>query len=220
MKPESGDCHRLEPILDLYLDGQLSPESRSDFEQHVSNCPSCSQRLQARRTLLDRVRRSGRAVTIPPHLATRIRDNARSRLQGYFHIGWRWVGAIAALCLLSVLSVSLFTGPFLWKAGQVETLEGRLVCMGRMLEERYRAHWDCANYGHLPVIETEGGQLWHLVNNQAAHDLAINMDDKSQPRVRMVAYVYPKEHFLEIRTYQLLQSESHGGKGGKKNENL
>ncbi|MBI4455782.1 MAG: zf-HC2 domain-containing protein [Acidobacteria bacterium] len=220
MKTEATDCHKFEPILDLYLDSQLSPESRSDFERHVSTCARCLQRLRSRQTLLERVRRSGREVKIPPQVAARILNSARRELKWHSHVGWRWGGAVAALCLLSVLSVWLFTGPFLWKAGQIETLEGRLVCMGKMLGERYRAHWDCANYGHLPVIETNSGQLWHLVNNRAAHDLAVNMDDDSQSRVRIVAYVYPKEHFLEIRSYQLLRSEFQEKKGAKQNENI
>lgn len=220
MKTEAGDCRKFEPIFDLYLDSQLSPESRSDFERHISTCARCLRRLRARQTLLERIRRSGREVKIPPHVAARILNSARRELRGQPHLGWRWGGAVAALCLLSVLSLWLLTGPLLWKAGQIETLEGRLVCMGKTLEERYRAHWDCVNYGHLPVIETSGGRLWHLVNNQAAHDLAVNMDDDSQPRVRIVAYVYPKEHFLEIRTYQLFRSEFQEKKGEKPNENI
>jgi anti-sigma factor RsiW len=28
--------------LDGYVDGELSPETRAQFEQHVRDCPSCA----------------------------------------------------------------------------------------------------------------------------------------------------------------------------------
>ena len=78
--------------------------------------------------------------------------------------------------------------------------------MGKKLEDKYRLHWDCENYGHLPVIETSDGHVWHLVNNQPAHELGLKMSDDYHPAVQLLGYVYPEEHFLEIQSYRLTEA--------------
>ena len=205
MKIETDECKQLESIVDLYLDGQLSSESRSALERHLSNCPFCLRKLEGRRMLVKRIHQAGLNVEVPPHLAAKALESAQGGLKSLAHSYYKWVvGLAAALLLVIVVGFWFYTQPL--SAGQLQTFEGKLVCMGKKLEERYQVHRDCTNYGHLPVIETSTGELWHLVNNEAAHELALNMNDTDSVSVQVVAYVYPKEHFLEIKTYQRLPS--------------
>lgn len=196
----SQNCDKFRYSIDLYVDGQLDRPSQYALETHLGECRQCWESVQARRTLILRVRRFERKTQAPPALLHRIRRGSSAwRAHSRF---FKWTAAVVMAFALALLGFFYaFPG---WTPGQLATLEGNLICMGKKLEERYRVHWDCGNYGHLPILETRSGELWHLVNNQAAHELAGGMTDDSHPRVRVIANVYAEEHFLEIRDYQHL----------------
>jgi anti-sigma factor RsiW len=42
-------CRELIDFLAAYLDGELAPEARADFDRHLSLCPSCVQYLASYR---------------------------------------------------------------------------------------------------------------------------------------------------------------------------
>jgi anti-sigma factor RsiW len=42
-------CRELIDFLAAYLDGELAPEARADFDRHLSLCPSCADYLASYR---------------------------------------------------------------------------------------------------------------------------------------------------------------------------
>ncbi|MCH9027445.1 MAG: zf-HC2 domain-containing protein, partial [Proteobacteria bacterium] len=119
MKMETDECKQLESIIDLYLDGQLSSESRSALERHLSNCPLCLRKLEGRRMLVKRIHQAGWNVEVPPHLAAKTLESARGELQSLSHSYRKWMGLAAALLLVIMVSFWFYTQPLTWKAGQI-----------------------------------------------------------------------------------------------------
>lgn len=46
-------CHNYEELMDLYLDGQLDPEEKADFEEHLSTCEHCQQSMDMLKMMND-----------------------------------------------------------------------------------------------------------------------------------------------------------------------
>lgn len=42
MNSMKGECSRLQTLIPEYLDGRLSIEERTEFENHLSKCPGCA----------------------------------------------------------------------------------------------------------------------------------------------------------------------------------
>jgi hypothetical protein len=61
------DACRLSRWAETYLDGELSPEHTVDFEDHLSDCRSCQERLKFEQALRFSVRRTVRVATYPSH---------------------------------------------------------------------------------------------------------------------------------------------------------
>ncbi len=87
--------HEMEP----YLQNELSPEQRKEFEQHLSTCSACSTELQELKKLEDTIRIHHKPVEVDDRLlqearqqlraalrAERSRPTVRTRVQEYF--GW------------------------------------------------------------------------------------------------------------------------------------
>jgi anti-sigma factor RsiW len=53
-------CREIIDFLAAYLDGELSPRVRDDFEAHLARCPDCVDYLESYRETL-RLVRNGRA---------------------------------------------------------------------------------------------------------------------------------------------------------------
>lgn len=194
------NCERLRQHIDLLIDNQLDRDSMSLLQEHLRYCRSCRRAVKNREAMAARIREAGREVQAPPGLRSRI-SRAASVSSPYRRL-LKGAAAVVLVCLLALFGFFHFLGR--WNPGQLKMLEGELVCMGKKLEERYRVHWDCGNYGHLPVLKTATGDLWHLVKNEPALQMAKGMTDEFHPRVRVVAHVYPEEHFLEVQSYQYL----------------
>lgn len=193
-------CEKFRRNVDLYLDGQLDRSSETALEHHLSRCEGCRTNVQKRQTLILRVRQFGRKVQAPQTLRKRLPEEPNSG--GKYRRVLQWTVAAAVACALFLFGFFYaFPG---WTPGELATLEGKLICMGKKLEEQYRVHWDCGNYGHLPVLETGSGEIWHLVNNQPAHELSREMTDDFHPEVGVTAYVYADEHFIEVQSYRYL----------------
>jgi len=59
-------------LLDAYLDDELDAGTTLSLEEHLKECDTCAQWLEARRALLSRVRGSALRAVPPPGLAARI----------------------------------------------------------------------------------------------------------------------------------------------------
>ncbi len=100
---------RFEGLLGSYLLGELAVEEERELERHLEGCSEC-------RRELDRVRQTHNllrqlAANEPPaelkdQVLAQVRDEIPARSAGG---GWFWASAVAALLVVAVLGVGLFT---------------------------------------------------------------------------------------------------------------
>jgi predicted anti-sigma-YlaC factor YlaD len=66
-------CRELIAFLDDYVAGELPPEPRALFEQHLEDCTSCREYLRGYRETIRLARTTGaEADTLPPDLVAAI----------------------------------------------------------------------------------------------------------------------------------------------------
>lgn len=135
----SADRHRrVADLLPAYALGTADPEERREVEEHLPECPECSQDLGAWRRTADRLAEVPPPVAPPPH----VRDDllrrvgaetgaTGSRRRGLFGPRGRIVALAAAVAVLAVLGWSLFVQGRLRAElaavqGQVARLEAEL----------------------------------------------------------------------------------------------
>lgn len=58
-------CHQAVPLLDDYLDGELTPPQVADLERHLASCPACTTDLESARKLRDLLKQN-RESSSPP----------------------------------------------------------------------------------------------------------------------------------------------------------
>ncbi|MBK7141207.1 MAG: zf-HC2 domain-containing protein [bacterium] len=58
-------CHQAVPLLDDYLDGELSPQQVADLERHLADCPACTSELESGKKLRDLLKQTRDASTPP-----------------------------------------------------------------------------------------------------------------------------------------------------------
>ncbi len=96
------NCTDITNSLDDWLDGDLPAGQVSDIESHAAACPSCRERLNRERALLERLRRLPAPepddMLFDRALATAIKQDHRHRLRRWFGVG----GALAASLILVI----------------------------------------------------------------------------------------------------------------------
>jgi anti-sigma factor RsiW len=77
------DCQQAKELFVDYTDGALAPQSRSDFEAHVAQCPSCRQELDAYSKTLEEM--SG-LIQLAPNdgFTSRVKKTIGRRSKGRF----------------------------------------------------------------------------------------------------------------------------------------
>ncbi len=58
-------CHQAVSLLDIYLDGELTPPSSVELERHLASCPACTIELESAKTLRELLKQS-RETSAPP----------------------------------------------------------------------------------------------------------------------------------------------------------
>lgn len=58
-------CHQAVPLLDDYLDGELSPQQVADLERHLAACPACRSELETGRSVRELLKRSREEIALP-----------------------------------------------------------------------------------------------------------------------------------------------------------
>ncbi len=74
-------CRDVVDLLSDYIDGDLAPEVREDFESHMADCAACLEFLDSLRETRDRVR-SLRCEEIPPGVHAAFRAFLDRRRKG------------------------------------------------------------------------------------------------------------------------------------------
>src|SRR5260370_35881417 len=93
------DCKNIREILDLYVDGELSPEATVQAEAHLAECPACRNTVVGLNRLRQAVRTGVGQYQPTPQLVDRVRHFTISR--------WRrprtWVPIAATVMLFTVV---------------------------------------------------------------------------------------------------------------------
>jgi anti-sigma factor (TIGR02949 family) len=66
------DCREIGKLLSDYLDGELDPETRSEMDEHLADCPPCLEFLDSFRSVVE-ASRSIHAEEMPHEMKDRLR---------------------------------------------------------------------------------------------------------------------------------------------------
>src|SRR5215471_19284838 len=129
------DCKDLREILDLYVDGELSPEATVQAETHLGECPACRNTVAGLNRLRQAVKTAVGQYQPTSQLADRVRQSTISR--------WRrpmtWVPVAATVLLFAVVSLfsaqiraavanGLEVAAFHLDDSRATVMEGKLLC--------------------------------------------------------------------------------------------
>src|SRR5258708_5245850 len=92
------DCKNLREVLDLYVDGELSPEATVQAGAHLAECPSCKHAVDRLNQLRQAVKAAADQYGPTPQLEARVRKSTI----GQWGRPVAWVSAVAAVLLIGV----------------------------------------------------------------------------------------------------------------------
>ena len=109
-------CRRAEAFISQYVDGELSPDKKKDFESHILRCASCSNALKEIRALHE-LFASARRFPAPYGFATRVLANLgekdRSRAERIFGFRPFFLRAAQVAFALVVMTLGVVSGNML-----------------------------------------------------------------------------------------------------------
>ena len=150
------ECRELEPLLAVYVDGEVAPAQAARVQSHLSKCPPCRHRVAgeraARRVL--QARKGKLIPAAPSHLRQRCAacacpSLASAKRVASGRLARRWVPlSFAATILLAVTAVF-----FMGLNGSVEALATQLAL----------DHVKCFQFAptHANVDPGAAGEAWH-----------------------------------------------------------
>jgi anti-sigma factor (TIGR02949 family) len=110
MPPRPDDCAAVLPLLEVYLDGELSPSEAEGVREHVARCSDCAADLDLARAIQDGLRALPE-LDAPPAVLDRVRAAARLEPPNVVPFPRpatpRRFAALAAMLALAVLSALL-----------------------------------------------------------------------------------------------------------------
>src|SRR5260370_1959278 len=144
------DCKNIREILDLYVDGELSPEVTVQAEAHLAEGPACRNTVGGLNRLRQAVRTAVGQYQPTPQLVDRVRHFTISR--------WRrprtWVPIAATVMLFTVVSLyipqiraavanGLELAAYHLDDSRATMMEGKLLCRDSLLKAHYCYHPLC-----------------------------------------------------------------------------
>ena len=104
------DCRDAQDLVHAYLDGELDVAGARALEQHLHECPTCTQLHRRHQELSTRLQDGSLHFTPPTGLERRIRaalPRARPFRRQLYVLGWRIVGVAAGVAFVAVTSWNL-----------------------------------------------------------------------------------------------------------------
>lgn len=102
------NCRDFNEILDSYLSGELLVETNHTVIRHLQNCRDCRDLLAVRRSVREHLRRAvaeAEESQMDPAFAVRLRESLNASTSRPSFLGFRLVGAAAAILVIGVLAV-------------------------------------------------------------------------------------------------------------------
>jgi hypothetical protein len=204
------DCKNIREILDLYVDGELSPEATAQAEAHLAECASCRRTVDRLNRLRQAVRATVGQYQPTSQLVARVRQSTISP--------WArpatWVPAVAVAVLIIALGLfspqiraaaanELEIAAFNLDDSRATVMEGKLLCRDCLLKEEYGYHAMCPTRGHHGSLQTKDGKIWHILEGDASEELIHNSKLLGRT-VRIHGRCFRRASSIEVDSYELL----------------
>jgi len=204
------DCKNLREVLDLYVDGELSPEAAVQAETHLAECVAC-------RNTVARLNRLRQAVKIavgqyrpPSQLVDQVRQTTISR----WSRPTTWIPIAATALLIAVLALfapqiraavadELEVAAFHLDDARATVMEGKLLCRDCLLKDEYGYQAMCPTRGHHGSLQTKDGKIWNILDGEASEELI--HDSKLLGRtIRIHGRCFRRASSVEVDSYEVL----------------
>lgn len=204
------DCKNVREILDLYVDGELSPEAIVQAETHLAECVACKTAVSHLIRLRQTVKTVVGQYQPPAQLVDRIRQSTFSR--------WRrpaaWAPAVATVLLVAVLALfapqvraafadGLEVVAFHLDDSRPTVMEGKLLCRDCLLKEEYGYKAMCPTRGHHGSLQTSDGKIWNILDGEASEELIHNSKLLGRT-IRIHGRCFRRASSVEIDRYEVL----------------
>jgi len=204
------DCKNIREILDLYVDGELSPEANAQAEAHLAECVACRNTVARLKRLRQAVKTAVGQYRPTAQLVDQVRQST---------ISWRrrprtWVPVAATALLIAVMALfapeiraaianELEVAAFHLDDSRATVMEGRLLCRDCLLKEEYGYHAMCPTRGHHGSLQTKDGKIWNILDGDASEDLIHNSALLGRS-VRIHGRCFRRASSIEVDSYEIL----------------
>jgi Putative zinc-finger len=205
------DCKNLREILDLYIDGELSPEATAQADTHLAECPACRNTVAG----LNRLRQALKAAVGQYRPTSQLVDRVRqSTISRWTHT--RSSVPITAAVMLFAALVSLFSSQvrgvvanglevvaFHLDDSRATVMEGKLLCRDCLLKDEYGYHAMCPTRGHHGSLQTRDGKVWNILEGEASEELIHNSKLLGRT-IRIHGRCFRRASSVEVDSYEVL----------------
>jgi len=205
------DCKNIREILDLYVDGELSPEATVQADTHLAECPACRNTVAG----LNRLRQAVKAAAGQYQPTSLLVDHVRQSTISRWTRATSWVPITAAVILFAAL-MSLFSAQvravvanglevaaFRLDDSQATVMEGKLLCRDCLLKDEYGYHAMCPTRGHHGSLQTKDGKIWNILEGEASEELIHNSKLLGRT-VRIHGRCFRRASSVEVDSYEVL----------------
>ena len=205
------DCKNLREVLDLYVDGELSPEATVQAEAHLAECEACRRAADRLQGLRHAVKTAVSQYQPAPQLASRVRKSTVSP----WHRRPAWELAVATAALLIVafaisaaqlrgaVANTLEAAAFHLDDSRSVVMEGLLLCRDCQLKKEYGYHAMCPLKGHHGTLQAKDGKIWNILDGDASEDLIHNSALLGRT-VRIHGRCFRRASSIEVDSYEVL----------------
>jgi hypothetical protein len=205
------DCKNFREILDLYVDGELSPEATVQAEAHLAECRACRRAAGRLREL----RQAVKAAVSQYQPGSQLIDRVRRSTVSPWHHRPAWALAVAAAVFLivalaasasqlrGVAANTLEAAAFHLDNSRSVVMEGTLLCRDCELKKEYGYRAMCPLKGHHGTLQTKDGKIWNILDGDTSEDLIHNSKLLGRT-VRIHGRCFRRASSIEVDSYEVL----------------
>jgi putative zinc finger protein len=205
------DCKHLREILDLYVDGELSPEATLQAEAHLAECHACRRAADGLQGLRQAIKAAVSQYQPAPQLANCVRKSTLSRWRR--RPAWALAAVTAALFIVALaasapqlrgaVANTLEAAAFHLDDSRSVVMEGMLLCRDCQLKKEYGYRAMCPLKGHHGTLQTKDGKIWNILDGDASEDLIHNSALLGRT-VRIHGRCFRRASSIEVDSYEVL----------------